>query len=536
MMKPTSLIMVPVSSKRLFMRIFFHVAISGVVHVLAYPVTNAAEVVLDSTPQAGLPAAGIAGRLSHLSDASRGVWLDTGSNWTSVSAETFDVKQFGAKGDGVADDIGAILAAVNAADARGGGIVLFPPGFYLVSSAIPLRNNIQYVGSGNSTYIQSKAGSQDNVFGEAYNTAQVHNVVIRDLLIDGNNASVLLQNDVSKQNGIRWDRVSYSKITNVTIINTVFNAISIYNQSNNNLVAFNRIQSIGSSQAAGTQCGVLLEFGSSRNKVIENHIVTTRQYGICESGVGALSENNLIDGNYIGSSQYDGIRIGFDSGSNIIRGTKVSANTIEGVIDAQSQGIRLYHAGAGTIEDVLVFGNTVKGGGQHGILVSDTNVIRCIALANQIIGNAATGLMDNGSGGISAHNIAAGNANSFNSVRNESIVSGNAFDGQPLNAFVLRGSLKIGETGDLIAGRLSGSSPWDPPSIANNASASFAFGLPGAQVGDTVLVGFSPAVPGGVLVTGVANPSGMVTVSLLNTTGAPLDLPSSNVRAEVWKH
>jgi hypothetical protein len=252
--------------------------------------------------------------------------------------------------------------------------------------------------------------------------------------------------------------------------------------------------------------------------------------------VGALSENNLIDGNYIGSSQYDGIRIGFDSGSNIIRGTKISTNTIEGVIDAQSQGIRLYHAGAGTIEDVLVFGNTVKSGGQHGILVSDTNVIRCIALANQIIGNAATGLMDNGSGGISAHNIAAGNANSFNSVRNESIVSGNAFDGQPLNAFVLRGSLKIGETGDLIAGRLSGSSPWDPPSIANNASASFAFGLPGAQVGDTVLVGFSPAVPGGVLVTGVANPSGMVTVSLLNTTGAPLDLPSSNVRAEVWKH
>jgi hypothetical protein len=121
-------------------------------------------------------------------------------------------------------------------------------------------------------------------------------------------------------------------------------------------------------------------------------------------------------------------------------------------------------------------------------------------------------------------------------VRNESIVSGNAFDGQPLNAFVLRGSLKIGEAGGLITGRVSGSSSWDPPSIANNASASFAFGLPGAQVGDTVLVGFSPAVPGGVLVTGVANPSGMVTVSLLNTTGAPLDLPSSTVRAEVWKH
>ena len=497
-------------------------------------VTDAENVVLNTVPQAYLPASGTVGRLSNVSDSSRGVWLDNGTNWTSVSAETFNVKQFGAKGDGSSDDIGAILAAVNAADARGGGVVLFPPGRYLVSDAIPMRNNLQYVGMGNATHIQLKTGSQNNVFGEAFPLASVHNVVIRDLMIDGNSGNVPLTIDDSLLNGIRWNLVSYSKITNVTIINTVFNAISIYNQSHNNLVAFNRIQNIGNTQAEGTKCGVFLEFGVSRNRIVCNDIISAQQYGILESGDGARSENNLIKGNYIGSSKYDGIRIGFDKTNSIISGTKIIENTIEGVSDDQSQGIRLYHAGTGTIEDVLVFGNTIRAGGQHGILVSDTNVIGCVVQANHIIGNSGTGLIDNGAAGVSGANIAAGNASPFSSVRNQSIVFGNSFEGQPLNAFYLLGSLEIGETGDLIGGHISGTAPWGPPSIANSASTSFSFSVPGAAVGDTVLMGLAPDVPAKALLTGAVTATGTVTVTLLNTTGASINLPASTVRAEVW--
>jgi hypothetical protein len=497
-------------------------------------VTDAENVVLNTVPRANLPASGTVGRLSNVSDSSRGVWLDNGTNWTSVSAETFNVKQFGAKGDGASDDIGAILAAVNAADARGGGVVLFPPGRYLVSGAIPMRNNLQYVGMGNATHIQLMTGSQDNVFGEAFPSAPVHNVVIRDLMIDGNSGNVPLTIDDSLLNGIRWNQVSYSKITNVTIINTVFNAISIYNQSHNNLVAFNRIQNIGNTQAEGTKCGVFLEFGVSRNRIVCNDIISAQQYGILESGDGARSENNLIKGNYIASSKYDGIRIGFDKTNSIISGTKIIENTIEGVSDDQSQGIRLYHAGTGTIEDVLVFGNTIRAGGQHGILVSDTNVIGCVVQANHIIGNSGTGLIDNGAAGVSGANIAAGNASPFSSVRNQSIVFGNYFEGQPLNAFYLLGSLDIGETGDLIGGHISGTAPWDPPSMANSASTSFSFSVPGADVGDTVLVGLSSDVPAKALLTGAVTATGTVTVTLLNTTGASINLPASTVRAEVW--
>jgi polygalacturonase len=53
-------------------------------------------------------------------------------------AGSFNVKDFGAKGDGAADDTPAIQKAINAAAAKpGGGNVVFPEGTYLLDSASP---------------------------------------------------------------------------------------------------------------------------------------------------------------------------------------------------------------------------------------------------------------------------------------------------------------------------------------------------------------------------------------------------------------
>lgn len=46
-------------------------------------------------------------------------------------ARTFDVRSFGAKGDGVTKDTVAVQAAVDAAEAAGGGEVLLPASTYL---------------------------------------------------------------------------------------------------------------------------------------------------------------------------------------------------------------------------------------------------------------------------------------------------------------------------------------------------------------------------------------------------------------------
>ena len=58
-----------------------------------------------------------------------------------LSAADFDVKTFGAKGDGKTPDRDAINKAIEAAGAAGGGTVIIPAGTY-VTGSIRLRSNL----------------------------------------------------------------------------------------------------------------------------------------------------------------------------------------------------------------------------------------------------------------------------------------------------------------------------------------------------------------------------------------------------------
>lgn len=65
----------------------------------------------------------------------------------SISAQTnniFNVKDFGAKGDGKTDDAVAIQKAINACNKNGGGRVLLPSGNDFLSSPIDLKSNIEF--------------------------------------------------------------------------------------------------------------------------------------------------------------------------------------------------------------------------------------------------------------------------------------------------------------------------------------------------------------------------------------------------------
>lgn len=63
-------------------------------------------------------------------------------------ARVFDVKQYGALGDGATNDLAAINAAASAANAAGGGIVFFPPGTYQISAGLTMFTTVEYVGVG----------------------------------------------------------------------------------------------------------------------------------------------------------------------------------------------------------------------------------------------------------------------------------------------------------------------------------------------------------------------------------------------------
>jgi len=110
----------------------------------------------------------------------------TGAVATTVQAklhESVSVKDFGAVGDGVTDDRTAIVAAITAVAALGGGCVNFPSGTYIVASSFTVPANINLKGAGQkATTIKRKfTGDLITSFG-GYAS-------LEDLTIDGNTAT-----------------------------------------------------------------------------------------------------------------------------------------------------------------------------------------------------------------------------------------------------------------------------------------------------------------------------------------------------------
>jgi hypothetical protein len=105
----------------------------------------------------------------------------------------YDVKSFGAVGDGETDDTGSIQQAIGAARA-GGGIVFFPPGTYL-TRRLTLYSQIHLRGSGgDATILRLKPGANSAIlesdgFADLTGTRTSGGITmfsVRDLTLDGN--------------------------------------------------------------------------------------------------------------------------------------------------------------------------------------------------------------------------------------------------------------------------------------------------------------------------------------------------------------
>jgi len=102
-----------------------------------------------------------------------------------------DVKDFGAKGDGVTIDSDAIQSALDYIESIGGGILYLPAGTYLLDDSPLIPSNTIFMGTGRNTilkgvrpigYVGTALISNKGQDATGYNGAT--NIVIRDLTID----------------------------------------------------------------------------------------------------------------------------------------------------------------------------------------------------------------------------------------------------------------------------------------------------------------------------------------------------------------
>jgi polygalacturonase len=91
---------------------------------------------------------------------------------TPASAATFNVRNYGATGDGSTNDTPAINAAITAANSAGGGVVEFPAGNYKSKNSIHMKSNVTLQLDSGSTILGSSADTYDAAESNPYDSYQ----------------------------------------------------------------------------------------------------------------------------------------------------------------------------------------------------------------------------------------------------------------------------------------------------------------------------------------------------------------------------
>jgi hypothetical protein len=196
--------------------------------------------------------------------------------------QVFNVKAYGAAGDGVTDDTTAIQNAVNAVPASG-GIVYFPAGTYKVSSTLTVGNGGQsaYSTVNGIQLIGAGAGSQTGVitgyttlawYGSSGGTVitvagPINHLLFQDIGIDCRSLAAT---------GISWTHPQESRFVNLNVVNmnqgfayvltAISNPTGTANGANNNV--FQSLMAAGAAMSTpGTNSGGIIiganTFGSA---------------------------------------------------------------------------------------------------------------------------------------------------------------------------------------------------------------------------------------------------------------------------------
>jgi polygalacturonase len=272
----------------------------------------------------------------------------------AADPRVYNVRTYGAKGDGSTADHVAIQAAITAANAAGGGVVFLPPGIYIINKYLLMPSSVHLCGAGMwLTTIRCGAGfigGGTAPLGGGYSMIQSvsgarTNIAISDISFDGNesaNRATLSPSgvrvnsylvDMRSVTGLRIERVS---TRNTWTYNIVVWECSVF------LVAGCDVQSPNTSGVYDQLDGIHV-LGSNQGRVVHNRV---------DNGIGADADDSLV------------------------------AHTIDGSLSCYD----------------VVYANNVCRGGPHGTgiqVAGDTSPIRDITIADNVFWGCRAGIATN---------------------------------------------------------------------------------------------------------------------------------------------
>ena len=353
--------------------------------------------------------------------------LDRNLN-TSTEEGVYDVREFGARGDGKVDDRAACQRALDAAASRGGGTVRFPSGLYLIAKAglsvganirIEGRGVLQVGGDFTGLLIQEGASNVD-IEGLVLDASTVTSHERGNLIeLAGENQFVEIRDCrliSAARSAIRLTRCIDVRITGNAIEAPFEHGIDVTAPANDLWVIDNVIRNAGSrykgSGVHGKGISLAATLGVIRYiNVVGNRIIDARDVSIelwSDDVEGHRCEMAVISGNEVRQSRITGTTIGISvAGSRAITaiGNRVEGGAIGLEIAYSKQvalignvsrgstgtGISVSRSAAGSQtapQDITIEGNVVIAPKRHGLEVIGAGTSGLIISGNVIEGSS----------------------------------------------------------------------------------------------------------------------------------------------------